>query len=227
MLGVTENHLLAAAPSGPFRARPNGSPWLTAARLLALGALAAAPYGAATGSWHECRLAFYAAVKMPLMLLATWVLVLPFGIVLTRALGWSGPVAPLAEAAARTIFGTGLALLALTPVNLFFSHTITPPEQMSVWAYRWLYLAHLGVVAAAGLVASTQLARYLRARLRAATLAHLAWVAVFAFVAGEVSWVLRPFIGNPFSPVTFVRSDAFNGNAYEMIFRDVLPALAR
>lgn len=215
------------ASDGPDHlADPGGSRWLRATRLLLLGALAAAPYGAAMGSWHEARLAVYAAVKMPLMLVATWVVVLPFGVVLSRALGWNGAVAPLAEAAARIILGTGLALLALTPVNLLFSHTITPPEQMSVWGYRWLYLAHLGVVAAAGLIASSQLAGFLKQRLRTATFAYLAWVAVFAFVTGEVSWVLRPFIGNPFSPVTFVRPDAFDGNAYEMLFRDVLPAWA-
>lgn len=196
-----------------------------AGKLLLLGALAAVPYGAAMGSWHEPRMAAYAAVKLPLMLIATWALVLPFGIALTRALGWSGSIAPLAEAAAQTIFGTGLVLLALTPVNLLFSHTIPQPDQMALGGYQALYLAHLTVVAAAGLIASMQLARFLRSCVDAGALAHLAWVAVFAFVAGEASWVLRPFIGNPFSPVTFVRPDAFDGNAYEMIFRDVLPAI--
>ena len=170
-------------------------------------------------------MALYAAAKLPVMLIVTWLLVLPFGIVLSRSCGWSGDLGSLAEAAAHTIFGTGAILLALTPINLLFSHTIPGPDSMAIWGYRWLYLGHLGSVAAAGLIASGQLGRFLGSGEATSRLIYPAWIAVFAFVAGEVSWVLRPFLGNPLSPVTFLRADAFDGNAYEMIFRDVLPSL--
>ena len=45
------------------------------------------------------------------------------------------------------------------------------------------------------------------------------WVVVFGLVGAQMSWVLRPFIGNPSMPVEFLRADAFHGNFYETLFR--------
>src|SRR5690606_18818898 len=44
-----------------------------------------------------------------------------------------------------------------------------------------------------------------------------AWLVVYAFVAIQMAWILRPFIGDPGQPPQFLRSDVFNQNAYEVI----------
>jgi len=42
------------------------------------------------------------------------------------------------------------------------------------------------------------------------------WFVLYAFVAIQMGWVLRPFIGNPDLPVTFFRTEAW-GNAYVVL----------
>ncbi len=200
-------------------------PWRRAIYLLIVTAILAAPYGAAMGSWHSGRLAFYSAIKLPMLLIATWMLVFPFGWTLSRIAGWVGGTGPLAAASAETIFGTGLALAALTPVNLLFTHTGPQRGNVDLIEYHALYLTHLSLVAICGLIASARLGRLLIASTDSGRLVYCGWVLVFAFVAGQTSWVLRPFIGNPLGHATLFRRDAFDGNAYEMIYSSVLPRL--
>ena len=45
-----------------------------------------------------------------------------------------------------------------------------------------------------------------------------AWLLVYAFVGIQMGWVLRPFIGDPASPVQFFRPDSW-GNAYVIVAR--------
>jgi hypothetical protein len=52
-----------------------------------------------------------------------------------------------------------------------------------------------------------------------------AWLALYVFVAIQLAWVLRPFIGQRELEVTFLRSDAL-GNAYVEITRRLLPGLS-
>jgi hypothetical protein len=51
----------------------------------------------------------------------------------------------------------------------------------------------------------------------------VAWTLAYAFVGGEIAWVLRPFVGSVYLPVVFLREDALHGNVYEFIFTDILP----
>jgi len=44
------------------------------------------------------------------------------------------------------------------------------------------------------------------------------WFALFAFVAVQLSWNLRPFVGNPKAPAEFFRPDAFT-NAYMALLK--------
>jgi hypothetical protein len=62
---------------------------------------------------------------------------------------------------------------------------------------------------------------------RLAQRVHAAWVVAFAFVGGEVAWILRPFIGSVYLPVVFLRPDALHGNVYEFILTDIVPHLWR
>ena len=63
--------------------------------------------------------------------------------------------------------------------------------------------------------------RRLAGRIRAS------WIAIYAFVGGEVAWMLRPFVGSVHLPVVFLRDDALQGNVYEFILTDILPHLWR
>jgi hypothetical protein len=56
---------------------------------------------------------------------------------------------------------------------------------------------------------------------------RLSWIAVYAFVGGEMAWAMRPFVGSVYLPVVFLRDDALEGNLYEFIITDILPHLWR
>jgi hypothetical protein len=51
-----------------------------------------------------------------------------------------------------------------------------------------------------------------------------AWLVVYAFVGIQMGWILRPFIGDPASPVQFFRQDSW-GNAYMVVGRMLWRAL--
>jgi hypothetical protein len=49
-----------------------------------------------------------------------------------------------------------------------------------------------------------------------------AWLSANLFFGSQLSWILRPFIGSPNLPVEFLRSEAFNGNFFEAVFRSAV-----
>jgi hypothetical protein len=44
-----------------------------------------------------------------------------------------------------------------------------------------------------------------------------AWLLVYVFVAIQLAWVLRPFIGDPAQPPQFFRADVLSDNAYVVV----------
>ena len=45
------------------------------------------------------------------------------------------------------------------------------------------------------------------------------WLLLYSFVAVQMAWVLRPFIGAPDSPVQFFRDEPLSDNAYMVVLR--------
>ena len=52
-------------------------------------------------------------------------------------------------------------------------------------------------------------------------IARRLWVVLYVFVAIQLAWVLRPFVGSPNLDVHFFREGAWS-NAYVVLFSDVL-----
>lgn len=175
------------------------------------------------GWWHGGRLAVYAGIKLPLLLILTWILTFPFGWMLNQVTGRGVPLRELAPASVHPLVGAGVALLALVPVNLLFTLSFPQPDPGEPINHNALYLIHVLTVSACGLLATGPLRRLLRESGRAGTALFAGWVGVYALVAGEIAWALRPFLGNPYQPVRFLRSDALDGNVYEFIWTDILP----
>ncbi len=181
------------------------------------------------GSWHSARLAIYCAVKLPLVLLATAALTLVFQWLTARLLGVGLPLRAAAGSTLRALAVAGLVAGALAPVAALFVAAAPPPGTQARTAHNLLYLMHTALLAASGL--------YGAARLHAQLLVYAPnpgtaravftlWIAAFAAVAGEVAWILRPFVGSVFLPLEFLRPDALDGNVYEFIWTDILPHLA-
>jgi hypothetical protein len=200
----------------------------TLATLVLVMTAGSALYGGVLGSWRAPVQALNAAVKLPLVLLATSGL--------TMLLNWMlavlmGVKATFAQVTALTLLALAVAavvLASLAPVALLFTLSAPPPSTDARTAHNLLYLLHTAFIAGAGLAGTATLRSAVdricadpsrSRRLRAA------WIAAFAFVGGEVAWALRPFVGSVYFPVVFLRDDALEGNMYEFIFISILPHL--
>jgi len=189
----------------------------------------AALYGAVLGSWSGARLAVYAAVKLPLVLLSTCALTLLVNALVAALLGERAVAARAARLTVAAMAVTALLLASLAPVSAFFHLALPRPSPEARATHNGLYLMHTGFVALCGLAGALRLRAALGracARPGSARRLFVAWVVTLALVGGEVAWALRPFVGSVFEPVAFVRADALDGNVYELIWTDVLPFLA-
>jgi len=124
-------------------------------------------------------------------------------------------------------------LLALIPVVLFFSLTGVPeagdaPTPQTGVAHRVMLMAHIVVLAIAGVAGNAALYNGLRAVVRPkcpVPALFAAWLALFAIVGCQVSWILRPFVGSPYLEISFLREEAFKSNFFQFVFTDLLPRL--
>jgi hypothetical protein len=166
-------------------------------------------YGCVLGAYGGRGLqALYSACKVPLLLGISTLVCLPNFYVVNVLLGlrddWS--------AACRAIFaaqGTmAIVLAALAPVTAFV--------YVSTDHYE-LAIAANGLVFAIGTVAAQQTMnlhyRALVAQNRRHRISRAGWVVLYVFVAIQLAWVLRPFLGAPGLPTRFLREDAWT-NAY-------------
>lgn len=179
------------------------------ARLLATILLAGGLYGAVMGAFGlNGAQALYSALKLPLLVLVASAACLPNFYVVNLVLGlgsdfpdaWRGLLSAQATLA--------VTLAALSPLTACF--------YISTESYDAAKLMNFAMFAVATLAAQRTLARHYRpllARDSRHRVALIAWPALYFFVAAQLAWVLRPFIGNPRLPTAFFRSPWW-GNVY-------------
>jgi hypothetical protein len=159
--------------------------------------------------------------------------------VLTALCNWTigallGLPLPLRQTFSLTVVPLAIASVvaaSLAPLALFFALALPAPSASQRTLHNVFYLIHTLTLAAAGLAGSSKLRQALLdvtgGREKLARAVRFAWILVYAFVAGELAWILRPFVGSVYLPVVFMRDDALRGNVYEFLFTDVLPHLIR
>ena len=184
-------------------------------------------YGGTLGLWRSNLLALYVAVKLPLVLLVTSLL--------TALLNWISASlfgAPLKFAQVMVLTFMALAISAVVlasvaPIAWFVTTSLPPPTTGARTVHNILFLMHTGLVAAAGFTGTRFLWHALRETCgnERGRNVYAVWLVAFALVGGEVSWLLRPFVGSVYKPVVFIRSDSFDRNIYEFIISDILPHL--
>lgn len=188
-------------------------------------------YGAVLAGWRSPRLALYVALKLPILFLGTAALVAIFNWMTATALGSGLSFKSTLFVVMASLTIAAWILLSLVPVALFFllsavSYSGTPAELQV--AHNVILLTHISILALAGLGGNWVLLTGLRQTVRStcpASVLFALWISAFAFVGGQLSWILRPFVGSPFFPVAFMRPDCLERNFYEFIFSEVLPFL--
>lgn len=178
-------------------------------------------YGAAMGGWRvfedeRWQLAIFGAIKSPLLIVTTSLVVLPGFFVLNTVAGLRDDFREAMRAILVGQAGLTIALASLAPVTQFIYFTGV--------THRTAILTNAVMFTIAAVVAQFVMLRWYRVLIRKDR-RHLimlvAWLALYAFVGMQMGWMLRPFIGDPTQSPAFFRQEPFT-NAYVFIFRLIL-----
>ena len=168
------------------------------------------------GTSGEPLLALYSAVKVPMLLLVSSLVTLPNSYVLHAVLGLRDDFGAACHGLWSAQAAMGIALGALAPVASFLGVSVLDPYALT--------LAD-GVLFALALAAGqVVLARHYRPLLQKDPRHRVTltcWAVLNGFFAIQLAWVLRPFLGTPGFPVEFLRSNAFEQNAYIVLVEHV------
>ena len=183
-------------------------------------------YGAVMGSFSGLRpgryhQVLYSGVKVPLLLLATFLLCLPNFFIVNTIAGLRDDFGQVLRALVATQSCVTVVLAALAPITAFW--------YVSCADYDLILLFNLAIFGVATGTAQIVVRRYYQPLIRREPRhRHLlwAWFVLYGFVGIQMGWVLRPFIGNPNAPVAFFRAEAW-GNAYVVVGRLILHAVHR
>lgn len=181
-------------------------------------------YGAVMGSyggWSGDRLwqVVYSAIKVPLLLGATFLLTLPSFFVLNSLLGLRADFPEVLRAVVATQAAAAVILAALAPYTAVWYFTSAGYEEAILFN-----ALIFGVASVAGQWLLRRYYRPLIARNPRHRVLFRGWLALYGFVGIQMGWVLRPFIGQIGEPTTFFRSEAW-GNAYVKVVELVLDVL--
>lgn len=186
-------------------------------------------YGASMGWWRAPQQALYTAIKFPLIILLTAIGNAMLNAMLAPLLGLNIPFRQSFLSILMSCTISGAILGSFAPIMAFLiwnSPPLSPDRWTSEGPYTFILFTFVVVIAFAGVTANfrlLQLLRHLAGNRRTVAFRVLfAWLVGNLFFGGQLSWILRPFIGSPGLPVQFLRHDALKGNFYETIFHVVV-----
>jgi hypothetical protein len=174
------------------------------------GAVMATYTGLSPGRFHQL---LYVAVKVPLLLLVSFGLCLPSFFVVNTILGLREDFGRALRAVVATQACVAMVLASLAPVTAFY--------YVSAATYDTALTFNGGIFAVASVTAQIVVRRYYADLIRTDPRHRIMmyfWFFMYIFVAMQMAWVLRPFIGSPDIPVSFFREEQW-GNAYVEIAR--------
>jgi len=197
-------------------------PWTTQSQdvksaiawLLAIIVLFGLLYGAVMGcfggfSSRGLLQMLYSAVKVPLLLLASFAISLPSFFVVSTLLGLRSDFSQAVRALLATQGGLAIILASLAPFTALWY--LSSANYAAAVTFN-------GVMFAVASFSSQWLLRSYYRPLVARNPRHRwllrVWIVIYAFVAIQMAWILRPFIGEPGTAVQFFRDDVRSGDAY-------------
>ncbi len=193
--------------------------------ILAVG-LGGGCYGAVMGAFgglspERLVQVLYSAVKVPILLVATTLLAAPSFFVLNTLVGLRADFGTAFRAVLGSQAAVAIVLAALAPYTAVW--------YLSSSDYHEATTFNAVMFAIASFAAQWQLRqRYheLEARNGRHVVLRRVWLYLYAFVGIQMGWFLRPFIGDPSRPPSFLRPDAW-GNAYVVVLTTAWRAVTR
>ncbi|HEX3450411.1 MAG TPA: hypothetical protein VHS97_19305 [Isosphaeraceae bacterium] len=186
-------------------------------------------YGAVMGSYGGMSglrfwQAVYSAVKVPFLMISTFLLSLPSFFVLNTLLGLRDDFPRVVRALISTQAGLTVILSALAPFTAFWYISGSDYEPAILFNGMMFAVASFS----AQWMLRREYAPLIRSNPRQRWMLRT-WIIIYIFVGIQMGWVLRPFIGNPRAPVQFFREGSWS-NAYEVVLQmiwDVLNGRSR
>jgi hypothetical protein len=179
-------------------------------------------YGFAIGLGRSPMMALFVAVKMPLLIFFTLgvngLINGMFGSLLGSGMSFRQTMQACLMSFA--LFALIVGSLAPIMIGMAIDRPADDTKELEGW-YRIFLLSNTAVIAFAGIIANHKLLRLIEAFSGSAAAARrtlVAWLAGNLFVGAQLSYILRPFFGNPLLPVEFLRPHPFQGNFYEAVW---------
>ena len=187
-------------------AEDNQSPSKTLATLAGLLVICGAIFGAALGTFggitpDRFEQILYSAIKVPLLLVATFAISLPSFYVLNMLFGVGDDFRRAVRALVATQAGIAIVLAALAPYTLFF--------YLSSSDYQGAILFNAMLFTIATFTGQWMLRLDYRKLIQKNPVHRrlmIGWVTIYAAVGIQMGWVLRPFFGSPNTETEFLRS---------------------
>lgn len=179
-------------------------------------------YGFGLGLWRAPLQGVFVAIKMPLLIFLTLLVNGLINGMLGQLLGSGMSFRQTVVACLMSFAIFSLIVGSFSPLIITWVLDAPPPgtDEGTNW-YRIFLPGNTAVIAFAGIVANHKLLRLIQA-FSGDTMAGwrtlIAWLAGNLFVGAKLSYILRPFFGNPELPVQFLRPNPLEGNFYEAVW---------
>lgn len=211
MMRATESTGWAGVTDGILRAEP----WIvqprSSSRLVLLAVLVTfgALYGAVMGAFAlSPTQILYSALKAPLLVLTSFALGLPSFFVVSTLLGLRDDFAFSLRALLAAQASFSIVLASLAPITTFMYASGIEYDAAVVWNGLMFLIASLAAQHVLRKLYTPLILRNSRHRV-----ALFSWLIIYCFVAVQMAWMLRPFVGAPNLPPIFIRGTEL-GNAY-------------
>ncbi len=187
-------------------------------------------YGVTIGIWRAPLQGFYMLIKFPLLIIlmilttsiANWIISLTLGLKISFRNYF------------LLIFTTySLASIMLASFSsillLFLYNTPQVGSKNENVGVAVVILFQVTFITIAGILSHLKLYRYIKevTNKNLATKLTIIWLGLNLFIGSQLSWVLRPFIGNAASEIQFLRDRPLEGNFYEGLYNSIVNILKK
>lgn len=176
-------------------------------------------YGLIMGSYNSLSQALLSGIKLWGLFLLTIMICFPSFYIVQIVLGSKIGVKQLLIMLLAGFVMVSTIMLAFGPIILFF--------QLSGGNYQFLQLLHVGVMVFSGIFGMRVVLDALKHACETQEVypkiglsVFKAWVIIFAFVGLQLSWNLRPFLGDKDQPFELFREHS-DGNVYSALLSSV------
>ena len=173
-------------------------------------------YGLVMGAPSGVRQAASSAIKLPLLFILTLAVSFPALFVITVLIGSALSLTQMVALILFSICVSSLIMASFSTIAVFFAVTGS--------RYHFMKILHVTVFAFSGLwgmavlwMGLAQMTLAAKSFPRPGLAILVAWVAVYSFVAAQMAWTLRPFIGEPSLPFQFLRRKSKDLNFYSAV----------